>query len=659
LTFDAWEEMRVEIEEVAADGTQTAEERAARLNEFKLDLTEMLGVVATYIGDAQTEASGRTREEQLAVERLRESADIRAELLERGVATEEALDDALMLSHEAIDQLVEDGMLEETAMHVAGFMRKFEEGRHPRGRGGKWIDVLGKITKLKEGDSHSAGMGVRAKNMGGTIHVQRHGKTLSKHTNRESAARALLAAAETAPPKRRREPVASAEHWKGGTHVSVTGGQHKGKSGEVVTHHASTGEATVDFGTHVGVVKQEHLRQDRAPGAGGAERAAEDTKIASRAAEQELSPEEKKALYDERKTRLETQAVKAVKSAAERGKLSDAESHFSETGRVSQRTLANYVEEASTSPQTSELYSSINAATGERVWNSSRKVLHERIITAYLKKRKIDPETGKSVLDYSPDAEDLQSHPDGPRVLFSGGGYASGKGGVLKILAARGETPPDSFVLDPDQIKAELPEFQAMIGTDPEANMHVYREAWAIAQEIQARAMEKKLNITVDGISNTAPEEMGQRVKAFTDRGYSAHVVYADIPTEEALKRAANRAENAKEDSDRRMIPEIIMRSVHRDVAATVPALPGYLDEHGIPAHIEVWNNDQGKDEQGQFRPPLKFFEHASSSHPGIAGVGDKAGGELQTGSIVHDQGLWDAFRNKGHESISHVEGTN
>jgi hypothetical protein len=215
-----------------------------------------------------------------------------------------------------------------------------------------------------------------------------------------------------------------------------------------------------------------------------------------------------------------------------------------------------------------------------------------------LRKRKID-ETGKPVLDYNEDARILQPHPEGPQVLFSGGGYAAGKGGVLKILGARGELPPDSFTLDPDQIKAELPEFQAMIGTDPEANMHVYREAWAIAQEIQARAMERKLNIVVDGISNTSPEEMGQRARAFTSRGYKARAVYVDIPTEEALKRAANRAINAKDDSDRRMIPEVIMRSVHRDVAATVPSLPGYLDDHQVPLDVEVWDNDQGKDENG------------------------------------------------------------
>jgi hypothetical protein len=150
--------------------------------------------------------------------------------------------------------------------------------------------------------------------------------------------------------------------------------------------------------------------------------------------------------------------------------------------------------------------------------------------------------------------------------------------------------------------------------------------------------MDRKLNIVVDGISNTSPEEMGQRARAFTSRGYAARAVYVDIPTEEALSRAANRAVNAKDDSDRRMIPELIMRSVHRDVAATVPSLPHYLEDHDIPLRLEVWDNDQGKDENGQFRPPVPFFSYE--------------GGKRE----VHDQALWDRFVGKGHETILHVD---
>jgi hypothetical protein len=116
--------------------------------------------------------------------------------------------------------------------------------------------------------------------------------------------------------------------------------------------------------------------------------------------------------------------------------------------------------------------------------------------------------------------------------------------------------------------------------------------------------------------------------------------VYVDIPTEEAMRRAANRAENAKKESDRRHIPEIIMRSVHRDVAATVPSLPDYLERNKIPLELSVWDNDQGKDPvTDQFNPPKQFFNY----HP-------------DEGQNIQDDQLWDRFLKKGYETILHVD---
>jgi hypothetical protein len=570
---DPLEQLRQEIEEIAADET-SPDVREARLGEFRRDLVDLLGNVDTYLGDTQEEQRGQEGQTQREVLKLRENAEIRERLIAMGDATAEACDDLLLYSHDELDLLAEEGLLEETAAHVASFMgalsaRKFDEAKHPRGRGGKFAEVFNKIAHAKDGQRVHLGGGVQAKKVGGKIEVHKGGRKLSTHTNAEHAARSATSAIEERPPRRTPRPAAP----------------------------ETPPEPPVD--------------------------------------ERNLPEEEKSRLYHERRAKLEQRASATVAAAARRGKLTDAEAHFNDAGKVSQRTLAAYVDHAKTKPQTVDLYSTVNS-NGERVWDQSRRQLHERIITAYLKQR-----TPEGKLDYSPDAPDLQPHPEGPQALFSGGGYAAGKGSVLKILGARGDLPPDSFTLDPDQIKAELPEFQAMIGSDPEANMHVYQEAWAIAQEVQARAQERKLNIVVDGISNTSPEEMGQRAKSFTDRGYTTRAVYVDIPTEEAMKRAANRAINAKAESDRRMIPEIVMRSVHRDVGATVPSLPGYLREHGVPLDVEVWDNNQGKDDvTGQFRPPKQMF---SFSH---------ADGSEQ----VLDQGLWDSFRRKGSETILHVD---
>lgn len=270
---------------------------------------------------------------------------------------------------------------------------------------------------------------------------------------------------------------------------------------------------------------------------------------------------------DQRAEKLAGEGVKDL--AAEQGMVPNDPGF----GRTSQKTLLEYVKEAATEPRTVDLYSEVrDGANGpERVYDESRKELHDEIIA--------------SMLDGVPAQES-------PRVLFSGGGYAAGKGSVLKLMAARGDErlPQDALVIDPDKIKAMLPEFEQTLADDPQANLRVYEEAWDVAQELQARAQEAKLNVIVDGISDTSPDEMLGRVKSFTDQGYSAHGFYVSIPTEVATERAWNRAINAEDVADRRFIPKVIMRSVHRDVSATIPGvLEGAKD---LNFSVDVYDND-------------------------------------------------------------------
>jgi len=340
-----------------------------------------------------------------------------------------------------------------------------------------------------------------------------------------------------------------------------------------------------------------------------------------------------------RREYLEQRVKKQVASA----NFTEAEAHFNDAGKVSQRSLAEYVDRAATAPKTVDLHSSMDE-NGRRIYDESRRPLHEKLTDMWFRQRVFDPSAkeGKGDWVFSETAPHIQPQ-ENPEVMFSGGGYAAGKGGVVKLKRAKGEEPASGYdgptpVLDPDLFKPYLMEADGIDPEDPESNMRVYQEAWDLAQEIQARAQEQKLNIVVDGISDTSPEEMIARVQSFTDKGYKARASYVDIPTEEALKRAADRAKNATSASDRRHIPEVIMRSVHRDVAATVPNMVRRLREENIDMEIEVWDNDQGKDEQGNFRPPLRFFHYAN-------GV-----------ETVEDAALWDRFQRKASERILGVD---
>jgi hypothetical protein len=295
---------------------------------------------------------------------------------------------------------------------------------------------------------------------------------------------------------------------------------------------------------------------------------------------------------------------------------------------ASQKELLAYAETAASQPSTVDAYSVRDPKTGKRVYDESRRALHERILSKLL--------------------DNVPSQPAGKaRVFFSGGGYAAGKGGVIDAhpdaiadALVHPDDPQRGVIIDPDRIKAMLPEFQALLESDPEANLLTYEEAWDISQELQRRAIEKNANVCVDGISDTSPEDMLNRVKSFTKAGYkNPKVVYVTVPTEEAIQRAAKRSREAKKPSDRRFIPDVIMRSVHRDVSATLPGLLRGAKDAGLS--VEVWDNNQGKDADGQFNPPKQILDY------------DPAG---KGGPHVLDTKLWEDFLAKKDEPIHGVE---
>lgn len=585
VAYDEVTSLRRKVNGVSADPSLSAAEKQELLQSYREDLTDLLGEVDSLMGDERLVSDVDEANAAVRRQKARSDADLRESLLARGWATEEQLDELGLLEHGALDELAERGELDGTLAGLeeaslgglvtrAGTAIKFDPHLHPRDRRGKFRDVLG---KLESGQSAELPDGTK---------VTKHDKGFDVEG--------------------------------GGSKVTVAGAH------SAATEALNRSAKSTDPGSLGGATSYKSLRHFE--GSQG-----------------EAPPEG----FQEKFNAQAAEVNKRVEQGMEAGlsSLSPAELHFNMAGHVSQRSLLEFADAALTQPSTADKYARKVAGSSyidaEYEWDDSRRQLHERIIGAYLKKRKWDPEAkggkGDYVLDFDPEAEDLPSQ-DAPQVVFSGGGYAAGKGGSLKILAARGEMPEDSFVLDPDQIKALLPEYEeALKKGDPQANLLVYREAWAIAQEIQARAQEKKLNIVVDGISDTSPDEMLQRWDAFRAMGYTGRAVYTDIPTEEAMRRAAHRAQNAENDSDRRMIPDVIMRAVHRDVAATVPALAQEVAARNDGLSIEVYDNNQGKDELGNFRPPKLFYSVAD--------------GKAQ----AQDEGLWAAFKRKGFEQIPGV----
>lgn len=536
--MDGIDQVRQQIE--AAQQTGPPDERRAKLRIRLDDLLALVGTIEAYLADDDLlREADRMRHETRAAT-ARHNATLREEMLRRGASTAEELDEGGMLSHETLDALAEEGLLEAALgeLYPLGEAAGFADSLHPHDRLGRFRDTYGHVFAKAAGAPTARGR------TGARTHPTPHG------------------------PKPPPAP------------------KPKLKVPEKVERPVGT----------------------------SAENQAKAEALAQR-------------------TQRQLQVARSGR------RLAQAEAHFNPSGSVSQHTLLAFVRDAASSDDTFDKYARVQA-DGSVQWSSKRRELHEAIIDAMMREPRID-ENGDLHMD--PDGKELEPDPDGPKMLASGGGYAAGKGGSIKLARKEGRVPESAITLDPDRIKAMLPEYQdALDADDPEGNLHTYREAWEIAQEVQRRAIDKKLNMIVDGVSDTSSDEIMQRVQGFTDAGYSATVLYTDIPTDEALKRAAGRAAGAKADADRRHIPEVIMRAVHRDVAATIP---DFLEKLAGPAKtppvtVQVYDNDQGKDpETGKFRGPKLFATYDPDS-----------------GMQVVDEPLWMRLKEKAGEKIEGVD---
>lgn len=142
-----------------------------------------------------------------------------------------------------------------------------------------------------------------------------------------------------------------------------------------------------------------------------------------------------------------------------------------------------------------------------------------------------------------------------PVVAFFGGGPASGKSALTDA--------PDSVHVDPDQVKAQLPEYEDMLKAgDSRAAAYVHEESSLIARKAMQQAFDQHLNVTVDGTGDSSYAKMEAKVQAAREAGYTVHGKYVTADTETALERARLRGE-----ATGRVVPETYLRETHRSVS--------------------------------------------------------------------------------------------
>lgn len=553
-----------------------------------------------------------------AILEARFNADLADELLRRGMATEDQVRELGLPRHRELDEAEAEGRLEEAAgmslmrmgmVEHAGALGRFLDRLHPRDRRGKFREKPGSGEK-----SGVPGAGVIKKVMEAPKPMGRRDRFPVFRT----------------PGVRSDEVAAQANDGLpvGGRPVGMSRRQAKvERSRSPETGRRARGQVESPEDTEKRRAKDEAKRKKSM-----AVRVQRRTQRGARAQERMVKRAGQDA-YDERYKELrgdgksDKQAAKFAefaRAAAEK-KAKDQDEGRNPLGRVSQQSLLEYVHDTLTVPSTTEAHSDLKD-DGSRVWHEDRKQLHDAIIDVLLRKRNEDNTLSTDNGYYPSQAT--------PEVLFMGGGYGAGKSSMRAKLLARGEAPDDAIVIDPDQIKAMLPEFVYTAGQDPEANLRVYEEAWHVSLELQRRAQARKMNVIVDGISNTGPQAVLERVEGFRERGYQkATVAYVDLPTEQALARVSSRALRAKQAGDvanMRHIPEPLMRAVHRDVAATIPALMSDPRTAKMGMEVKVLGNSGDGD-------PVE--------------VASFSGGKLTVGN--RDE--WQRVLDKGHENIESI----
>lgn len=149
-----------------------------------------------------------------------------------------------------------------------------------------------------------------------------------------------------------------------------------------------------------------------------------------------------------------------------------------------------------------------------------REELHKQIIDKFLEGK--TPATGT------------------PQLTMMGGGPASGKSTMIKEGFVKDpDTSSDTIKIDPDAIKAVLPEYKSMVEAgDKSASGFVHEESSALAKRLYSVALSEGINVTYDGTGDGSTKSVMKKVNAAKAQGYEIVGEYATCDIDEAIRRA-------------------------------------------------------------------------------------------------------------------------
>ena len=156
-----------------------------------------------------------------------------------------------------------------------------------------------------------------------------------------------------------------------------------------------------------------------------------------------------------------------------------------------------------------------------------------------------------------------------PHLTLTSGGTASGKSDAA---AEAKKLMPDAVYANTDEIRAMLPEFEVVEGTDKAGLLQ--EEAGDIRDQLLAEAVASAMDIVWDSPGNPSVAEYLSEIETY---GYSVTIAYTHRGVQEAKEAAAYRAKNASNPADRRVVPDSVIENSHKKARAGFEAMAGAL----------------------------------------------------------------------------------
>jgi hypothetical protein len=144
-----------------------------------------------------------------------------------------------------------------------------------------------------------------------------------------------------------------------------------------------------------------------------------------------------------------------------------------------------------------------------------------------------------------------------PHLTITSGGTASGKTDAAR--KAR-ETDGDSVYVNTDVMRARLPEFALVKGTDKAGLLQ--EEAGDIRDQLLSEAVESRMNVVWDAPGSSAVAAVISDIQK--EDGYTITIAYTHRPVDEAKVAAKHRAQNASNPADQRIVPNDVIETSHR-----------------------------------------------------------------------------------------------